>query len=328
VPGLVDRHAELQADAPEQQLAVVDREALERQAAQEQESPARLELAPELDEALAQARHFEVAAAHGLRREAFRLGARERAQQRVDLGGAPAVDPVLALLQALAVPDEGTGHGLHRHCHPQGATGSFADGQMRRYRRVRISPLVIGRSSSTVEWNCGASSDPAGALLQDRRDDGVEARVEEERDRVALLAVAIDHAMRRRQEQAVGPDLHRLAEVDDEAAFDRRHPDPLPGLAADLEAAHVVLGEQRERAVVGVRPRAEAAVLEARGALRRGSGAGAAAPSACRRSAGRCSREGRGRARRSRPGRAPAASPRRRRPAPPRACRASARATA
>src|ERR1700716_2209758 len=89
-------------------------------------------------------------------------------------------------------------------------------------------------------------------LVDDRPDRRVIVRVGEEGDRIAILAVAIDHPMLGRREAAVAPALQDVADIDDERAVDRRHADPLAALVLDLEAAEIVLPENREAAAVAM----------------------------------------------------------------------------
>ena len=48
-----------------------------------------------------------------------------------------------------------------------------------------------------------------------------------------------------------------IGHVHDERTFDRRGGDPFAGLVADFEAAGIVLGQQRDETVVGMRRRSE-----------------------------------------------------------------------
>jgi hypothetical protein len=73
-----------------------------------------------------------------------------------------------------------------------------------------------------------------------------------------------------RREQVVGPPREHVADVHHEGARDRLGVDPAPGGVADLQAALVVLGQQRQAAVVGVRAGPDAGLVDlppARGGL-------------------------------------------------------------
>src|SRR5439155_26560492 len=92
-----------------------------------------------------------------------------------------------------------------------------------------------------------------GATGVEDFDLGVEMRIVEERDRIALSPRAVDDAMLGRREKVVGPACQQIADIDHEGAGDRRCVDPAAILAANLETAIVVLPEQGETAVLGMR---------------------------------------------------------------------------
>jgi hypothetical protein len=84
-----------------------------------------------------------------------------------------------------------------------------------------------------------------GGVLHDRCERCVEVRRREERDRVAFATGTIDDAMRRREQGAVAPALHHLAEIDHIGSRNRRNLNPVAVTCEDLEAADVVLSEDR-----------------------------------------------------------------------------------
>src|SRR5260221_10118952 len=89
-------------------------------------------------------------------------------------------------------------------------------------------------------------------------DDGGKVGIAECRDRMALAPGEVDDAMNRRAEAAARPARQEIADIDDEAAGHRARVDPGPARhAAHLEAAIVVLPEQRDAAVIGMRGDAE-----------------------------------------------------------------------
>src|SRR5690348_10740342 len=79
---------------------------------------------------------------------------------------------------------------------------------------------------------------------------GVEIGIEKEGQRIAVLARSIDHPMKGRAEDPVGPALHHVADIDDEAAGDIRRVDPLPGAVTHLEPADRILGQDGEAAEI------------------------------------------------------------------------------
>jgi hypothetical protein len=80
---------------------------------------------------------------------------------------------------------------------------------------------------------------------------GGESRVEEERERQPRVAAEVADPVRRRPVPAAGQPVQHVADVADERAGDRRGLDPALR-RGDLQAAAVVLGEQRQQPVVGV----------------------------------------------------------------------------
>src|SRR6266851_4409800 len=83
-------------------------------------------------------------------------------------------------------------------------------------------------------------------------------RIVEGRDREPLPARSIDHAMRRRAEPIIGPARQKIADIDDEGSRNWRRLDPAAGGAlAHLEPAIVVLPEQGNAAIIGMRRDAE-----------------------------------------------------------------------
>src|SRR5579871_3869026 len=106
------------------------------------------------------------------------------------------------------------------------------------------------------------------AASNQRFDKCVAVRVDEQRDRIPVLAAAVDHPVRRRGEMAIRPDLHDVSEVDHVSVRDRRRPHPLATLALDLEAAVVVLPKDGEASGIRVRHHADL-VLALRLILRR-----------------------------------------------------------
>ncbi len=109
--------------------------------------------------------------------------------------------------------------------------------------------MVCANRWSPAFTGLRAEISPVGELRQ-RRDEGVVVGVEEQRERIALLAHLAD-AMRGGRELAVGPDLHHVADVDDVGAGHRRRVDPFSGAVHDLEAGSR-RAQQREALVVRV----------------------------------------------------------------------------
>ena len=92
-----------------------------------------------------------------------------------------------------------------------------------------------------------------GGALDDRQavDDGVPRRIEEERERQPVGAAGVADPVRRRPVAAAGQPLEHVAEVAHEPVRAGAGVDPAAA-GRTCEPAVVVLGEDREQAVVGV----------------------------------------------------------------------------
>ena len=88
-------------------------------------------------------------------------------------------------------------------------------------------------------------------------DDLVHSRVEEIRQGIAVAAGAVDHAVRCRDIAVVGPARQHVGDVEHEGARQRRRVDPFSHARAHLQSAGIILRQQRDDAVVGVRRGAE-----------------------------------------------------------------------
>src|SRR5262249_26628832 len=113
---------------------------------------------------------------------------------------------------------------------------------------LRIDSAEIGQHVLTADDR----RELAARLVHYRPDHGGMGRIDEESDRVAVPAVAVDHAVLGRREAAVGPALQQVGDVDHEGAVDWRHADPFAALVAHLEAAERVLPQDGEAAAVAV----------------------------------------------------------------------------
>ena len=88
----------------------------------------------------------------------------------------------------------------------------------------------------------------------------VQGAVEEEGGSVAVrVRGAVDDAVRGRQEAFIGPALHHLAGVHDEAAIDHGRLNPLAGLGQHREAGEAGLRQERHEAGIRVGRYAELA---------------------------------------------------------------------
>src|SRR5262245_18981393 len=77
----------------------------------------------------------------------------------------------------------------------------------------------------------------AARLIDHRADDGAVGRIDEERNRVAILAIAVDDTVLGRRKTTVGPALQQIGDIDHEGAVDGRHSDPIAALVADLQSS-------------------------------------------------------------------------------------------
>ena len=55
----------------------------------------------------------------------------------------------------------------------------------------------------------------------------------------------------------VGPARHDVSDIDDEGAWYRRRRDPVTRSAPDVQPAGIILGQERDRTVIGMRGRTE-----------------------------------------------------------------------
>jgi hypothetical protein len=72
--------------------------------------------------------------------------------------------------------------------------------------------------------------------------------VAEKGESVTLAARAVDRAVRRREEDVVGPALQQLTAVDDKRVGDGECVDPAAASRADRQAGHLVWGAARQAA--------------------------------------------------------------------------------
>src|SRR5262249_59810239 len=75
---------------------------------------------------------------------------------------------------------------------------------------------------------------------------------EEERNRVAILAIAVDDRVLGRRKTTVGPALQQIGDIDHEGAVDGRHADPIAALVTDLQSSERILPQDREAAAVAM----------------------------------------------------------------------------
>ena len=96
----------------------------------------------------------------------------------------------------------------------------------------------------------------AGAAFQ-AGDLGLEIRIEEEGQRIAVPARRIDHPVHGRAEAVVGPAHQHVADIDQEHAGPVGRIDPFAVAGLDLKAADIVLRQDGDEAEIAVRRGAE-----------------------------------------------------------------------
>ena len=94
-------------------------------------------------------------------------------------------------------------------------------------------------------------------ITHQRRNKNIRARVNEERDRITVMVAAIDDTMWRGRKEAIAPDFHDVADIDDKGICNGRSTHPLTVLILNLKTPNFVLPQDGECTGVAVRQYAD-----------------------------------------------------------------------
>ena len=86
------------------------------------------------------------------------------------------------------------------------------------------------------------------AITHQRRNKDIRAGINEERDRITIMAATIDDTVRCGRKETIAPDFHDVADVDDKGICDRRSTHPLTTLILNLKTPNFVLPQDGETA--------------------------------------------------------------------------------